>query len=296
MNHFKKSGFTLVELMIVIAIIGVLSAALIAGIHKLQHIARAARCKANLKTLFQAAQNFGTDTGRYPAAGSYEWTVRELTPQPRYHGEHAWVSWTLGGGTSWPWGSGNSSTERHGSKMSRSVYFGNAAFISITNGTLWELVGKDAGVYVCEAHRTEAKKVLNPQSEKVYRSYVMNHNFRWDNGNPQDPQHTDHVASKRWTHEVIMDGKAGIRCMFAELPANDIQKTSKYADSVLQNDEPIGFNHLLARKWVGHVVFVDGHVEGLIRPRNASLDVLRKLTGHLCDATEIDKDIRDQMR
>ena len=314
------------ELMIVMAIIGVLAAALATQVTGIREYARAAKCKSHLKSLMVAAQNYGSQ-GHYPAAGSFEWTPsnRGHTPKdsngkpsgatlPIYYGEKSWVAWTYQGSATWPWRSGQndySINQSYGKQMERATFFGERAFISITNGTLWELVGKDISVYVCEAHKTEAQKVLSPTSEKVYRSYVMSNFFIWDDPGARRDKNgakiTGDGAELRTTDDTIMDGRAGIRLLFAELPARDIRKNDKkYTDSVLENDEPIGFNHFLGKKWVAHAVFLDGHVAGLILPNSAkdgsagfpnySHNDLKELTKHLCEATEISNDIRERMR
>jgi len=324
MKCLTKRGFTLVELMVVIAIIGVLATTLVTQVSRVQNYARAAKCKANLKNLMIAAQNYSVDHGVYTAAGSYEFTpwshdYRDSSGElkPIYYGQRAWVSWTSGGGA-WPWKDAEPSNQDFSKKqqygqMTRSTFFGDKAFVSITNGTLWELTGKDASVYVCETHKVEAKKVL--KNEKVYRSYVMSHCFKWDSPDGHNNKRSEEGEAKvtngngnLWhTDDAIMDGKASIRLLFAELPAADIRKDNKkYTDSVLESDEPIGFNHFLGRKWVAHVAFLDGHVEGLILPSSAKTDGtgipnyrhndLEKLTKWLCEATEIESELREKMR
>ena len=321
MKCITKKGFTLVELMIVIAIIGVLATALSTGVTKLMEYARTAKCKANLKNLMLATQNYSVDHGHYPAAGSFEWSPWNDwgdERKPIYRGERAWVAWTLKSGSgTWPWDSG-SKTVKHGQEMARATFFGERAYISLTNGTLWELAGKDTSIYVCEAHNREAKKMLNPQTEKIYRSYVMNHRFRWDypDGNKGNRRSEDGEPkignSWLWaTDDATMDGRASIRLLFAEIPVLKSREAyqnegGKYADSVLESNEPIGFNHFVGRKWVAHVVFLDGHVEGLILPSSGKAGKpdysgthksdLERLTEQLCNATEIESNLREKMR
>ena len=75
MNRILNTrAFTLVELMIVIAIIGGLMVALITPISNAAEAARGARCKNNLRNLAQAALNYAS-AGKYhylPCAGSYD--------------------------------------------------------------------------------------------------------------------------------------------------------------------------------------------------------------------------------
>jgi len=119
----------------------------------------------------------------------------------------------------------------------------------------------------------------------------------------------------RWhVEDVLADGKASIRLMFAELPAYTTYspkpitdggaiRDARRADSVLDygrfNDEVIGFNHQIAKRWVAHVAFTDGHVDSIIKPKNAKTfedSDIKKLTQQLCKAIEIEGDLREKMK
>ena len=322
MKCLSKKGFTLVELMVVIAIIGLLSVALTSVVSKVQSLARAAKCKANLKGLTQAAYNFGIHDNnyKYPSAGSFEyfWAGETGSKDIIYHAQRGWVTWTKGDSTAWPW----DSEKEHHSEMSPSTYHspqGQRAYISVTNGELWRLVGKDASMYVCEAHkRIVGEKGKIPKKDKVYRSYVMSGYFNYHNKDGRKVQTNDGRVS---IDSAVGDGRASIRLMFAELPAHDERTEDQYKDSVLEykmiekepNDyknekqESIGFNHFIAKRWVGHVAFADGHVEGLVLPNTVkwtSKDIqyngggkqdLWDLAGQLCDAQEIKDTLREKM-
>jgi prepilin-type processing-associated H-X9-DG protein len=184
--------------------------------------------------------------------------------------------------------------------MTPSIYFDKSradsnskAFYSITNGVLWTSVGKEANVYLCDAH----KKVLERQTGgRVRRSYVMNRYFGYDDRNTGSPY-------LRWVHvdSVAQSGTAAIRLLFAELPGQlgkTINTSTAQADSVLDptNNEYIGFNHKIAKKWIAHVAFADGHVEGLVEPMGANTSDLKDLTEHLCNGEEIDATVRSKMQ
>lgn len=57
----KKHGFTLVELLTVIAIVGVLAALAVAGLGSVRESARAAQCSSNLRQIFTGMRLFSTD-------------------------------------------------------------------------------------------------------------------------------------------------------------------------------------------------------------------------------------------
>ncbi|MDO8886491.1 prepilin-type N-terminal cleavage/methylation domain-containing protein [Candidatus Oleimmundimicrobium sp.] len=75
MNSVRKfkgeKGFTLVELMVVILIIGILVGIAIPVYNQAQAKAKANACKANLRTLDGAIQTYNATTGDYPDVETY---------------------------------------------------------------------------------------------------------------------------------------------------------------------------------------------------------------------------------
>ena len=68
MKKLNKKGFTLIELMIVIAIIAILAAILVPNFVKARAQGQLTACKSNLKNLGTACEMFAADhNGRYPA-------------------------------------------------------------------------------------------------------------------------------------------------------------------------------------------------------------------------------------
>lgn len=287
----KKTGFTLVELLVVISIIGILAAALTTQVTKVRETARAAKCKANLKNLAQASTSFAVQTHHVPCAGSHEFSdLDESTRKPYYSEQTAWVQWT--GSGKW-----KSATSQVG-MMTDSSFYGNDAVWSVTNGVLWGYVGRDLSVYVCDVHvkAAQAKKLT-----KVSRSYVMNSFFGYDTGSEE--------RRVVWLNDVNGDGKAGIRLLFAEMAARTISSSPTVTDKdgVLETkisgytdgcsvEEKLGFNHLVGKRYVSHVVFADGHVDALIEPRSATDRQLKDLVQQLCNGREIEQELRETMR
>ena len=64
----KRSGFTLIELMIVIAIIAILAAILVPNFVRARAQGHLTACKSNLKNIGTALEMYSTDnSGRYPS-------------------------------------------------------------------------------------------------------------------------------------------------------------------------------------------------------------------------------------
>jgi len=314
-----KRGFTLVELLVVMAILGILAAALTTQVTKARAIGQSMRCKANMRNLAQAAINFGIDRGHVPTAGSFEYAeiFSADTGQLRYDLNHdnkesAWVAWT--GSGSWP----NTTPQAGG--MSASKFYADQsenasqslAYDSITKGSLWSYVGKDLSTYCCDVFRTYARR---DKSLKALRSYVMNGYFGYaDAGNGLCSRHSD--SANREAATLSARGSAGNLLMFAELPARKIDVSERGADSVLETkirdytannsiEEMIGFNHEISgsrggdgggKRYAAHVAFADGHVDVLIEPRGASDGDIKELTRLLCNGDEITRELRSKMK
>ena len=67
MPKFKIDGFTLVELLVVMAIIGVLASLVVGGFRSAQMRGRDAQRKSDLKQISQALEMFYSDYNRYPS-------------------------------------------------------------------------------------------------------------------------------------------------------------------------------------------------------------------------------------
>ena len=73
MKRRLQKGFTLIELMIVVAIIGILAAIAIPNFLKFQAKAKQSESKANLKAFYTAAKSNFAESGSY-VCGKCDWT------------------------------------------------------------------------------------------------------------------------------------------------------------------------------------------------------------------------------
>jgi len=66
----KRKGFTLIELMIVIAIIAILAAVLVPNFMRAREASRLTACKSNLKNISTSVETYSNDyNGMYPGSG-----------------------------------------------------------------------------------------------------------------------------------------------------------------------------------------------------------------------------------
>jgi len=92
----NKQGFTLIELMIVVAIIGILAAIAIPSFLKYQAKAKSAEAKANLKGMFTTEISYYSDNSQYqtlntinyPPIGNmrYSYSVTSTAAEPNFFG------------------------------------------------------------------------------------------------------------------------------------------------------------------------------------------------------------------
>ena len=298
-----QHGFTLVELLVVISILGILAAALTTQVTKARSMGQTIRCKANLRNLAQAALSYSISTEEYPNAGSYEWLhISHSTGswRPCYLERKGWVSWT----GNVKWSTSVQQSQRGSTKPA--CFYGDesAAYYSITNGSLWSYAGRDLSVYLCDTHKAAAKRA---GLTNVRRSYVMNSFFSYDYVPDKKtvPQRDPVSVSELSDH-----GNAAGLLLFAELPAfqltgsqftENVEKGTALADGVLEakikgyntgisSEETIGFNHLTGGRFTGHVAFADGHVDVVIAPPSPSAQKLADLTYLLCNGVDVPVD------
>lgn len=291
-----KKGFSLVELLVVIGIIGILAGVLMGVFSGGNDSARAARCLSNMKNLANACQTYGMKTGRYPNAASIETLEMDTSDgvrniKKKYCERAGWISLDTMGKYPATSHSANAIIGMFSEDDDKAAH-------ALTNGCLWVYVARNRQTYVCPQHVKRRGK-----SGKPHWSYLMNEFFGWDESEGSKSYSADGNRKLYGRLE-----KADKRLLFAEVPFMDNtswqpdgEGGTTDTDSVLQykKNECIGANHVSGRNIFAHVAFADGHVEKLRIPfsgniKNPQIDEgnLRKLTEWLCEGKDYSFDGR----
>ena len=313
MKNTKKSfaaclGFTLVELLIVVAIIGILAGILLATFGGATESARAAQCLSNMRALAMAANAYAMQHEWYPLAGSRE--VMQLGSDESYYiSQPGWVSWLCEG--NYDDGKGHARATSHKSNP-LCPFYGTGkeddATFALTNGSIWVSCAKNRAIYTCPIHALYRKNHSRPAA---YWSYVMNARFGWDYTKGSGPIGTNaHPGVLRYSSLQ----RADKMLLFAELPTVDpstgedlgSDSSGLKSDCVLQylsiqasgsedkgayssssgDAESIGFVHKAGKgNRCAHVVFADGHTEKLVW-RDGGVDP-KTLTAYLCRGWDV---------
>lgn len=281
-----KKGFTLVELMIVIGIIGVLMGVILGVTSRSGDSAQAAKCMTNMKNLAMAVQSAATEANYYPVAGSVARmkteTKRGQNSTTTFTEQAGWISWNSKDAfptTSMPSPSEISMYEKDDM----------TALYALTNGCLWKYTNGNRAGYTCPMH---LKKKPGARW-----SYLMNARFGW-NANPS------HAYGPSWRFVKYGTIAADRTLLFGEVPFDGpnswmpeagaqgtdgdavlqydgCDKTARVAQGGANGHEHIGANHKQGRDWFAHVAFADGHVEKIRALKDG--DELKRLTTFLCE-------------
>ena len=305
-----KKAFTLVEMLVVIAIIGTLAAVLMGTFSGSTESAHTARCMSNMKNLASACLSASVAIGHIPPASSLE--LVNATVQSggkaklQYSEVKGWISWDSE--NKFKRDSKGYLPASHQSCSLISMYEESQSLrdYAITNGVLWKYLNGNHSTYICP-HHERVKKAYKPNW-----SYIMNSYFGWDYSKGSKAIATDDGRG-------VLISATGMRnsdkyLLFAEVPFvehDDVTPpdttTGQECDSVLQyasdsgsiasksgnvtssgGSEQIGFNHKTGKQYFANVVFADGHTEKLVFPKTGmSESDIKDLTYWLCTGKDV---------
>ena len=230
------AGFTLLELLVVVAIIGILAGLLLSGLARARDGALRTACLGNMRQLMLGWLLYEQDTGRLAPVASGPWSGDPTNPG----WTAGWVGWS--GPAEW-------ATMRTNTQM----------VISRGTGKIGPYV-KSAGVFRCPADRTG---IFPGQDRPPYRARSYTMNVAIGTHDTRDPE--DHVSFFK-TSDFWRVGPANIWVLLEESPwtiddgrfevmwpANPGSEVwSGYPATRHGKAGPVGFadGHVEIRKWV----------------------------------------------
>lgn len=301
-----RAGFTIIELLVVIGILGILLAALLPMVGSSRDSALTAKCKNNMKNLAMGVLSCaqGNDEyGHFPAAGYYR-SIEAKSRKKSYYPHRSWIS--------------NKGDIPMLNRSTGSVYLGEVAHFTdseddvrnaVTNGAIWHAAGASFEIYRCPVHAREYEK-QNGGRQPGW-SFMMNQEFGFNRDGVGSIGFFGASIKSAITVSTETNGKRNDKTnaqrghdkvlLFAEIQCAEVNDTKHgvslkpaaggtETDAVLEyTKENMGFNHKIGKtRYGGNVAFADGHVDMIMMPTAGGY--IRDLTRYLCQGFAVPHD------
>jgi prepilin-type N-terminal cleavage/methylation domain-containing protein len=258
MNTKNKKGFSLIEILIVITIIGILMAIIVPTYKGIASRGRAVKCQANLKNLYTATMLYAKSSSHFPHAFSCVWEGDDGTLNYR----KGWIHWST-----------DKSWEEVYNNLSLGVthWKGDEGYFSVTNGTIWSNTGKSIESYSCPEFKVKLDRTTSVDPDEIKRSYVYNRYLDGRNA----------FRVKRMS-STLMFGEGAVDVLMASggdqtgeggenenqwdgcfMPGEWVESYEGAGDWHFEpgrNNETLGHYH---KDETSFIVFCDGHIEKL---------------------------------
>ena len=172
-SRSAKYGFTLVEMLVVIAIISIVASTAITAVKGAQRQARATKCQANLHALHKAVLAYYADHERFPPAGAYEFYMQEFIAAQltkNYTEHRGWVNWVRK----------DSVISR---RKSEGRLYGKGGTVSSSKAASYVFVGPGCGQYDYTGSSGKAGARQNVHLSRIYRSIDEGAIFKYTDKN-----------------------------------------------------------------------------------------------------------------
>lgn len=259
MRRVRKEGFSLIELLIVVTIIGILMALIMPAYKGIASKGRAVKCQANLKNLYSATMLHAKSHSHFPHAFSRVWKRDDGIL------EHArgWVDWS----TDTPWREVYNHFD-----LGVTHWKGDEGYFSVTNGTIWSNTGKSIESYSCPDFRIRLDRTTTITPDEIRRSYVYNRYL--DGRNTfRVKRMSSTIMFGEGSEEVLMatDGDYTAEGSDNENQWDGCFMPGKYEGGEFssgRNSEILGNYH---KDETSFIVFCDGHIEKLRETRDRTV-------------------------
>ena len=157
MAKYIHAGFTLIEMLVVIALIGILAALLFPALGRSRESARTISCAVNLKQLHQAVANAEGDG--VAVYGTCEWKFDD--GKLLWEHTHGWIGSSVR----------SDCTNAASHTPAKFGWEGPIGLASITNGALYPYAKGGKNTYLCPSHARSCKA---PSPYRSYSSAITN--------------------------------------------------------------------------------------------------------------------------